>query len=68
MEKAVINLEKKDSSLMLREISPPHKWDQDLDFHYLRLTLPGFISADITQHMDKYGHLVVRGSHDITEH
>ncbi|KAG6389977.1 hypothetical protein SASPL_151453 [Salvia splendens] len=67
MEKVVRNLEKKDSSLMFREISPPHKWDQDLDFHYLRLTLPGFISSDVTLHMDKYGHLVVRGSHKITE-
>ncbi|XP_057791975.1 uncharacterized protein LOC131008890 [Salvia miltiorrhiza] len=59
---------KKDSSLMFREISPPHKWDQDLHSHYLRLTLPGFANADITLHIDKYGHLVVRGSHQITEH
>lgn len=39
--------EKKESSLMFREISPPHKWDQDLHSHYLRLTVPGNIHLSI---------------------
>lgn len=31
----------RESSLMFREITPPHGWKQDPENHYLRLTLPG---------------------------
>ncbi|KAH6758418.1 hypothetical protein C2S51_018653 [Perilla frutescens var. frutescens] len=61
-------LDKRESSLMFREITPPHGWKQDSKFHYLRLTLPGFEAKDITIHMDKYGHLVVRGNKQVSEH
>ncbi|KAH6781578.1 hypothetical protein C2S52_001646 [Perilla frutescens var. hirtella] len=61
-------LDKKESSLMFREISPPYRWDQDSDSHYLRLTLPGFASSDVSLNMDKYGHLVVRGTRQMTDH
>ncbi|KAL8529637.1 hypothetical protein ACS0TY_006898 [Phlomoides rotata] len=68
MARTMKGLEKKDSSLMFREITPPHGWKEDSDFHYLRLTLPGFEAKDIRIHMDKYGHLVVRGNRQISEH
>ncbi|XP_057791974.1 uncharacterized protein LOC131008889 [Salvia miltiorrhiza] len=61
-------MNKRESSLIFTEITPPHGWKQDPDFHYLRLTLPGFEANDITIHMDKYGHLVVRGTKQVTEH
>ncbi|XP_047944765.1 uncharacterized protein LOC125191295 [Salvia hispanica] len=61
-------LGKRDLSMIFTEITPPHGWKQDHDFHYLRLTLPGFEANDITIHMDKYGHLVVRGNKQVTEH
>lgn len=41
MGKTENGVENKESGLMFKEISPPHRWDQDLDFHYLRLTVPG---------------------------
>ncbi|XP_020551992.1 uncharacterized protein LOC110012471 [Sesamum indicum] len=61
-------LDRQNSSLMFRQITPPHGWKEDSDFHYLRLTLPGFEAKDITIHMNKYGHLVVRGDKQVTEH
>ncbi|KAL0364659.1 UNVERIFIED_CONTAM: hypothetical protein Sangu_0563500 [Sesamum angustifolium] len=61
-------LDRQNSSLMFRQITPPHGWKEDSGFHYLRLTLPGFEAKDITIHMNKYGHLVVRGDKQVTEH
>ncbi|KAL1553508.1 hypothetical protein AAHA92_14173 [Salvia divinorum] len=61
-------LGKRELSMIFTEIAPPHGWKQDQDFHYLRLTLPGFEANDITIHMDKYGHLVVRGNKQVSEH
>ncbi|KAK6128232.1 hypothetical protein DH2020_038036 [Rehmannia glutinosa] len=61
-------MEKKSSSLVFRQITPPHGWKEDSAFYYLRLTLPGFETKDVTIHMDKYGHLVVRGDRQLTEH
>ncbi|KAL7153338.1 hypothetical protein ABFS83_04G161200 [Erythranthe nasuta] len=60
--------EKKKSSLMFIEMTPPHAWKDDLDFHYLRLTLPGFEAKDVHLRVDKYGHLVVRGDKKVSEH
>ncbi|KAK4427249.1 hypothetical protein Salat_1493800 [Sesamum alatum] len=61
-------LDRQNSSLMFRQITPPHGWKEDSDSYYLRLTLPGFEAKDITIHMNKYGQLVVRGDKQVTEH
>ncbi|KAI3463993.1 hypothetical protein Pfo_020656 [Paulownia fortunei] len=53
---------------MFRQITPPHGWKEDSAFYYLRLTLPGFETKDVRIHMDKYGHLVVRGDKQVTAH
>ncbi|XP_051133334.1 uncharacterized protein LOC127252981 [Andrographis paniculata] len=61
-------LDKKNSSLLFMQMTPPHGWKEDSHFHYLRITLPGFKTNNVTIHMDKYGHLVVRGDRQISEH
>ncbi|KAG8388668.1 hypothetical protein BUALT_Bualt02G0149300 [Buddleja alternifolia] len=61
-------LEKENSSLMFTQITPPHEWKEDSDHHSLRLTLPGFEAKDVTIHVDKYGHLVVRGNKQVSDH
>lgn len=43
---------KRELSVVFTEITPPHGWKQDEDYHYLRLTLPGnnifkFIDFDV---------------------
>ncbi|CAA0826630.1 Unknown protein [Striga hermonthica] len=61
-------LDRKNSSLMFRQITPPHGWKEDSAFYHLRLTLPGFETKDIKIHVDKYDHLVVRGDKQVSEH
>ncbi|KAL3819377.1 hypothetical protein ACJIZ3_005282 [Penstemon smallii] len=61
-------LDKKSSSLMFVAITPPHEWKEDDNSYYLCLTIPGFESENITINVDKYGHLVVRGHMQVSEH
>ncbi|CAI9773746.1 unnamed protein product [Fraxinus pennsylvanica] len=68
MEGRAKGLDKRESSLLFREIVPPHGWAEDENNHYLRLTLPGFKQPDVTLQIDKYGHLVVRGERQLSGH
>ncbi|KAL2539493.1 SHSP domain-containing protein [Abeliophyllum distichum] len=61
-------IDKRESSLLFREIVPPHGWKEDENNHYLRLTLPGFQLIDVTLQIDKFGHLVVRGERQLSGH
>ncbi|KAL2462943.1 uncharacterized protein Fot_54180 [Forsythia ovata] len=59
---------KRESSLLFREIVPPHGWKEDENNHYLRITLPGFEQMNVTLQIDKFGHLVVRGERQLSGH